>query len=57
MVILPGLVEITVLGVTFFCSSASATVTGFMVEPGSKISVRARLRNCSPVRFLRLLGS
>ena len=31
----------TVDGVTRHASSAIATVTGFMVEPGSKVSLRA----------------
>ena len=34
-------------------SSAAATVNGFIVEPGSKTSVTARLRSC-PARLERL---
>jgi hypothetical protein len=36
--------------------SASATVKGFIVEPGSKVSVKARLRNWLPTRLVRLFG-
>jgi hypothetical protein len=38
-------------------SSAQAATKGFIVEPGSKVSVRARLRSCAPVRFLRSPGT
>ena len=37
-------------------SSASAAVNGFIVEPGSKTSVSARLRSCAPVSLTRLFG-
>ena len=55
-VILPGAVWITVVGVTRPVSSAQAATNGFIVEPGSKVSVSARLRSCAPVRFLRSDG-
>ena len=55
-VILPGAVWMTVVGVTRPVSSAQAAMNGFIVEPGSKVSVRARFRTCAPVRFLRSLG-
>ena len=57
MVMLPGAVWIIVSGVTRPVSSASATTNGFIVEPGSKVSVSARLRSCAPDRLLRLPGS
>ena len=57
MLMLPGAVWIIVAGVTRPLSSASAMTKGFIVEPGSKVSVSARLRNCAPDRFLRLPGS
>ena len=56
MVIRPGAVLMGVLGVTMPLSSASAVMKGFMVEPGSKLSVSTRLRSCSPLRFTRRLG-
>mgnify|MGYP006995914119 CR=1 FL=1 len=56
MVMRPGAVWIGVLGLTMPFSSASAAMKGFMVEPGSKLSVSARLRSCSPLRLTRLLG-
>ena len=37
-------------------SSASATVKGLSVEPGSNRSVITRLRSCAPVRRARLFG-
>ena len=37
-------------------SSAHAATNGFIVEPGSKVSVSARFRSCAPVRFLRSEG-
>src|SRR3546814_4919674 len=40
----PGLVSISVSGVTTPASSAAATVSGFNVDPGSIRSVTARLR-------------
>ena len=57
MVRRPGEVSMTVWGRTRPVSSASAMVKGFMVEPGSKVSVSARLRSCSPERFWRLSGT
>ena len=56
MTIVPGEVSITVSGVTRPDSSAQAATKGFIVEPGSKMSVSARLRSCSPVRFWRCPG-
>ena len=43
--IFPGAVWMTVSGVTRPLSSAHAATKGFIVEPGSKVSVRARLRS------------
>ena len=57
MVSRPGLVSITVSGRTRPLLSARPMVMGFMVEPGSKVSVMARLRSCSPVSLPRLPGS
>ena len=57
MVRRPGAVWIAVSGRTRPFSSASATMNGFIVEPGSKVSVSARLRSCAPVRFWRLPGA
>ncbi len=54
---LPGAVWINVCGVTRPLSSASAMTKGFIVEPGSKVSVSARLRNCPPCSVRRLPGS
>ncbi len=34
-----------------------AATRSLIVEPGSNVSVRARLRNCSPVRRARSFGS
>ena len=47
----------TVFGVTLPISSASAAVNGFIVEPGSKVSVNTRLRTMSPASWPRLFGS
>ena len=47
---------IGVSGVTSFLSSASEATKGFIVEPGSKMSVSARLRSCAPDRLRRLPG-
>ena len=44
-------VSIRVCGVTRPVSSASPMVKGFMTEPGSKVSVNARLRSWPPVRL------
>ena len=44
MVSVPGAVWITVSGRTLPASSAAAIVNGFIVEPGSNMSVSARLR-------------
>ena len=57
MVTLPGAVWITVSGLTLPVFSARPMVNGFITEPGSKESVSARLRSCSPVRLRRLFGS
>jgi hypothetical protein len=46
-----------VCGVMRPASIAMPTVIGFMVEPGSKVSVSARLRSCSPERFWRRSGT
>ena len=56
MVIQPGAVWIGVAGVTRPVSSARRTTKGFIVEPGSKVSVSARLRSCAPVRLRRSPG-
>ena len=56
MVMRPGEVSITVFGLTRPVSSARPTVNGFIVEPGSKVSVSARLRICAGLRFLRSPG-
>ncbi len=56
MVRLPGAVAITVCGVTRPLSSASATVKGLSVEPGSKRSVSTRLRSWAPESRARLFG-
>ena len=56
MVMRPGAVWIGVSGLTKPFSSAKATANGFMVEPGSKVSVKARLRRFSPLRLTRLSG-
>ncbi|MCY1548213.1 hypothetical protein D9M68_843090 [compost metagenome] len=56
MVRCPGAVWICVVGVTRPLSSASAAMKGFMVEPGSKLSVNTRLRSCAPLRLSRRLG-
>ncbi|MNH45933.1 hypothetical protein D3C79_1085320 [compost metagenome] len=53
----PGVVSIGVSGLNLPVSSAMPTVIGFIVEPGSKTSVIARLRSCSPVRCWRLSGT
>ncbi len=56
MVRRPSPVSIRVSGRTSPRSSASAATIGLTVEPGSKVSVRARLRTCSPLRLRRWLG-
>ena len=56
MVMRPGAVCIGVSGLTMPFSSANETAKGFIVEPGSKVSVKARLRNCSPLKLIRLAG-
>jgi hypothetical protein len=56
IVMRPGAVWMGVLALTKPLSMANAATNGFIVEPGSKLSVRARLRNCSPVRLMRRLG-
>jgi hypothetical protein len=45
-----------VFGVTRPVSIAQPAMNGFIVEPGSKVSVIARLRNCAPVRLRRSAG-
>ena len=52
----PGAVSITVLGLTRPVSTARPIVKGFMTEPGSKVSVKARLRSWAPLRLERLAG-
>ena len=54
---LPGAVLITCSGLMRPVSSAQAITSGFIVEPGSKMSVSARLRSCSPLRSARSPGS
>ncbi|MNR67604.1 hypothetical protein D3C85_1917000 [compost metagenome] len=49
-------VVITVDGVTRLSCSARPTVIGFIIEPGSKVSVSTRLRSCSPDSRVRSLG-
>ena len=56
MVMDPGAVSMMVLGVTRPVCSAQAVTKGFMVEPGSKMSVSARFRSCAPLRPERWLG-
>src|SRR5437773_12514773 len=56
IVIVPGAVWMGVSGVTIPASRAAATVKGFIVEPGSKRSVTARLRRLRPVTAARLFG-
>ena len=53
----PGDVWIIVFGVTRPDSSAQAATNGFIVDPGSKVSVKARLRSWAPVRFFRSAGA
>ena len=57
MLMLPGAVWIGVCGVTRWVCSASAAMNGFIVEPGSKVLVNARLRICAPASRERLAGS
>ena len=52
----PGAVWITVIGLTRPVSIAQPMMNGFIVEPGSKVSVSARLRNCSPVSLAAVVG-
>ena len=52
----PGEVSMMVLGLTRPVSSAKPMVNGFITEPGSKVSVSARLRSWAPVRFRRFSG-
>ena len=56
MVSRPGAVWIGVSKRNLPFSSASAAVKGLKVEPGSNVSVNARLRNCAPARRTRLFG-
>ena len=56
IVSVPGDVSITVSGRTRPASSAAAIVNGFIVEPGSNVSVSARLRIIAGTTLLRLLG-
>ncbi|EDT01601.1 hypothetical protein BamIOP4010DRAFT_4896 [Burkholderia ambifaria IOP40-10] len=46
-----------VFGVTLRSSIDSATTSGLIVEPGSNVSITARLRNCWPVSRKRSFGS
>ena len=57
MLMRPGAVWITVLGVTRPVCIASAAMKGLIVEPGSKVSVSARLRNCPLPRLRRSAGA
>ena len=43
-------------GVTRPDSIAHAAMNGFIVEPGSKVSVSARLRSCAPLKLRRSAG-
>ena len=52
----PASVWITVSGRTLPASSAAAIVNGFIVEPGSNVSVSARLRIFSRATLSRRLG-
>ena len=52
----PASVWITVSGRTLPASSAVAIVNGFIVEPGSNVSVSARLRIRSRATLLRRFG-
>ena len=52
----PGPVSTTLLAFNLPVSSATATVNGLSVEPGSNRSVITRLRSCAPVSFARLFG-
>ena len=54
---LPGDVSICVSGLTKPFSIAKAMTKGFMVEPGSKVSVSARLRICIALKLLRFSGA
>jgi hypothetical protein len=53
---MPGAVSTTVSGRTRPASSAAAMVNGFSVDPGSKMSVSARLRIVAGATLLRLFG-
>lgn len=53
----PGDVLMIVFGVTLRWSIDSATTSGLIVEPGSNVSITARLRNCWPVSRARSFGS
>ena len=53
----PAPVSIVLSGAIFRFSKASATVKGLSVDPGSKISVTARLRKASMSILARVLGS
>ena len=52
----PGVASTSVVGVTRPFSSTVPTMKGFIVEPGSKTSVSARLRNWPPDRWRRSSG-
>ncbi len=52
----PGPVSMRVSGFATPASRAAATNRGFMVEPGSKVSVTARLRSRAASKVARLLG-
>src|SRR5437879_2942190 len=56
MVSVPGAVSMIVAGVTLPESSAAAIVKGFIDDPGSKVSVSARLRILSFAARVRLFG-
>jgi hypothetical protein len=52
----PGAQLMMVSKRTLPVSSPRAMVNGFRVEPGSKVSVTARLRSCAPDSPSRLFG-
>ena len=52
----PGAVSINVVGFTRPEFKAKPMVKGFITEPGSKVSVKARLRSCAPLKFKRFSG-
>jgi hypothetical protein len=57
MVSLPGAVWMRCCGDTLPASMAAATENGFIVEPGSKVSVNTRLRTAAFCHWSRRFGS